>query len=358
MNSCGEQTFLDGENAKSTSFFITLTAPFMKTRYFQNYIIKHCTYAVAAAILFLSVIPVSAAGYIQLHHHIRKESASSKDQSQPRMFLIAVIDSEDETIGERCKTDQYMITEAFRDYAEEIEATMIEPKIIAGEDFSKEAVNDAIDNWLKNQQPSGNDIVVFYYSGHGFRYPTDAGNFPRMWLKNGKDRNVQTANLRIKEDVYDRIITMGAGFNMVLSDCCNSTAAGDNANFDNITVPNHKRQTHRQEHTESENDADDMNNADKLFIPGHPLSILITAADKGELAGGKPQTGGFFTNYLIEALDGCIYDNSLNAAWDNIFKYADEKASYWARSAVCPEAKHNEQGRCVQTAAIKIDNGN
>ena len=151
---------------------------------------------------------------------------------------------------------------------------------------------------------------------------------------------------------------MGAGLNIVLSDCCNSTVAGDNTNFDNVTVPTRKRVRHQQEqennNDNNEEDEED-DNADKLFTPGHPLSILVTAAGKGELAGGKAENGGFFTGYLIEALDNCIYENSIQPAWENIFKYADDNASYWARSAACPQAKHNEQGRCVQTAKIRIE---
>ena len=92
-----------------------------------------------------------------------------------------------------------------------------------------------------------NDIVMFYYSGHGFRYPNDASDYPRMWLKTGSDENVETNNLRIEEDVYDHIIKMGAGVNIVLSDCCNTTAAGDNGNFNNATVPVRQRVAHKKQ---------------------------------------------------------------------------------------------------------------
>ena len=287
-----------------------------------------------------------------VHNYYKKQILGTHHhQTQPRMFLIAVIDSEDSTIGERCKADLEGITDEFEYVAGVIDAEWIEPKIIDGDKFGKAAVNDVIDNWLKNQQPGEDDIVIFYYSGHGFRYPADAGNYPRMWLKNAADQNVETASLRIEEDVYDRIIKMGAGVNIVISDCCNSTVAGANTNFDNVTVTSHKR-----EHTD-EDKKDEANNGHKLFVPGQPLSILATAAGKGELAGGKPGEGGFFTTFFLDALDNCIDDNSLAPTWESIFKYADDNASYWARSAACPEAKHNEQGRCVQTAEIKI-NGN
>ena len=83
------------------------------------------------------------------------------------------------------------------------------------------------------------------------------------------------------------------------------------------------------------------------------MSILATAAGKGELAGGKADDGGFFTAFFLYALDDLIDDDIQTVTWEKIFKYADDNASHWAKSAVCPAAKHNEQGRCVQTAEFK-----
>ena len=320
---------------------------------------KRLIYTVAALLLLLQTTRTVAKGNAYADDSKSKQQAAAgKKETDPRMFLIAVIDSRDDSIGERCKTDLAEITEAFGDYADEVGADLIEPKIIKGDQFGKAAVNDAIDNWLKSQQPSKTDMVVFYYSGHGFRYPNDASNYPRMWLKHGTDKDIATNNLQIKEDIYDRIVKMGAGFNLIISDCCNNTVAGDNANFDNVMVTTRKRETRKRDSSNDQDGPDDVDNSDKLFMLGHPLSVLVTAAGKGELAAGTADAGGFFTNYLLEALDKCIFDEDLQPTWDVILKYADEKAGYWARSAACPTAKHNEQGRCVQEAEIKIDGAN
>jgi hypothetical protein len=305
-----------------------------------------------SAAILLVLISISYNSYCRTipYNLINTGSVLNYQEPGARMFLIAVIDSDDKIIGERCATDLDAVTSAFEELADWMFIKMEEPKIIMGDAFSKDAVNDAIDNWLAAQHPDKNDIVVFYYSGHGFRYPGDASNFPRMWLKTAQDQNIESTNLRMKEDVYDRITNMGAGVNLILSDCCNTTAAGDNANFDNITVPTRKKVSHKRENDDENSTEDD--NAEKLFTPDHPLSILVSAADKGEYAGGKAETGGFFTNYFLEALTKCVYDFTLQPTWENIFKYTDEQASYWARSAECPAAKHTEQGRCVQTVTF------
>ncbi len=326
----------------------------METKLLKRHFLKYSKYLVIATVLLLLTISVNSNGYIQPASEINKRAGLYESQS--RMFLITVIDSEDDSIGKRCEADLKDVIYSFEDIADWLNVVMQRPKIIKGDQFSKAAVNDAIDNWLRSQQPSGNDIVVFYYSGHGFRYPTDASEYPRMWLKTVQDRNPKTTNLRIEEDIYNRIIKMGAGVNIVVSDCCNTTDAGDIANFDAVTVPTRKRVTHKRgKPGDQDAEDDDIQNGDRLFIPGHPLSILATAAGKGEFAGGKAETGGFFTNYLLDALEECIYETRLEPAWENIFRYADDNASYWAKSAECPQAKHNEQGRCVQTVRYKMD---
>lgn len=326
----------------------------MKTKSLISHFLKRSKHLVIGSVLLLLAVSVNSNGYIHPAYEINKGAALHKNESQPRMFLITVVDSDDDSIGKRCEVDLEDVLYSFEDIADWLDVEMVEPKVIKGDQFSKAAVNDAIDNWLKYQEPGEDDIVVFYYSGHGFRYPGDASPYPRMWLKTAQDRNPKTTNLRMEEDIYNRIIKMGAGVNIIVSDCCNTTEAGDIANFDAVTVPTRQRVKHKREKPREEDADDDVDYGDKLFIPGHPLSILATAAEKGEFAGGKAETGGFFTNYFLDALDDCIYDNRLAPAWGNIFKYADDNASYWAKSAECPQAKHNEQGRCVQTVKYKM----
>lgn len=319
----------------------------------KNYI----RYSAILTLLLLLNICTNARTTFHLQQHVKNAKAHHNNQSESRLFLIAVIDSNDETIGKRCETDLFNIQFIFEDLAYSLGVQTVEQKIIMGDDFSKATVNDALDNWLPSYQPTATDMIVFYYSGHGFRYQDDASSYPRMWLKTADNKDIQTSNLQIEQDVYNRIIKIGAGFNLVLTDCCNTTAAGDNANFDNVTVPTRKKQSHKHEEKDNADDgdeADEQNRANSLFFPGQTVSIIANAADKGEFAAGKADVGGFFTNYFVEALEDGIYYNKEVPTWQSIFKDADEKASYWARSASCPAAKHTDQGRCVQTVAFTI----
>lgn len=326
----------------------------MVTSILIQHSIKRFKCVAALLIMLLSCIAVSA-NYISPHYKITGEHSVYKHQSEGRLLMVAVVDSDDKDIGERCEADLDDITYTFSDLAFWLGLDWIEPKVIEGGDFSKEVVNDAIDNWLKNQQPGSNDIVVFYYSGHGFRFAGDANEYPRMWLKTASDQNVETNNLQV-EDVYNRIVKLGGGINLVISDCCNTTSAGESGNFDNAAVPVRIRVKHTKPANDAQDNDDDMDYSDKLFNFSHPFSMLVTAASKNEFAGGKADIGGFFTYYFVEALEKCVYDETIEPSWQNIFKYTNDNAGYWARSAACPDAKHNDKGRCIQTLKYAIDN--
>lgn len=305
----------------------------------------------AGMTLLLLVVFVKAEGHA--HKEIEKREVGNpfRNEAKPRLFLIAVIDSDDKIIGKRCEKDLGKITESFEEFTNWLDLAILVPKIIKGAKFSKVAVNDAIENWLPSQEPDGDDIVVFYFSGHGFRFSNDESAFPRMWLKTAGDQNPETANLSLEEDIYDRIVTMGAGINLVLSDCCNSVP-GANTSFATSTIVS--RETERPNKEELENDRKDF---DDLFMPDNPLSIIATAADSTELAGGTPEIGGFFTHFLLEALDISIYEDELEPTWESILNYAKEEARKKALGGECPDNKHNNNGRCIQTAIYNMEPG-
>ncbi len=304
---------------------------------------------VAGMILILLSLVFGSNGYVKPGYIKGEETNLYKKEIKPRLFLITVIDSDDKIIGKRCEKDLEEITESFNLLALWLDIATVVPNVIKGNEFSKEAVNDAIDNWLKAQEPVNTDIVVFYYSGHGFRFSNDASVYPRMWLKTSSDQNTETTNLSMEEDIYNRLVTMGAGVNIVLSDCCNSVP-GANTAFTTGTITPHEAKPPKPEELE-----ENIKDFDKLFRPDYSLSILATAADSTELAGGTPKIGGFFTHYFLEALEISIYEDEIEPTWENILNYAKEEARKKALGGECPENKHNEKGRCVQIAKYKMN---
>src|SRR4051812_17789081 len=107
---------------------------------------KHFKYAIAVVCLFLLTITANANDYFYSHDYaIKERSGLYKHRDQPRLFLIAVIDTDDETIGKRCEEDLDEVTYTFDELADWLDMEMTEPKIIKGDEFGKAAVNDALD---------------------------------------------------------------------------------------------------------------------------------------------------------------------------------------------------------------------
>lgn len=321
----------------------------MDTQLFNQHFLRPVKNTATGMLLLLLSILVSSNRYVQKDFIKNKGVYQVNNEPKPRLFLITVIDSDDEIIGKRCEKDLEEITETFNQLTQWLDIAVGVSKTIKGNEFSKAAVNEAIDVWLKSQQPNKSDIVVFYYSGHGFRFSSDVSIYPRMWLKTSKDKTIETNNLSMEEDVYDRIVKMGAGVNIVLSDCCNSVP-GVTPSFAESSLVAEKTNALKQEELEQY-----IQDFDKLFMPDMPLSIIATASDSTELAGGTPSMGGFFTHFFLEALDMSIYDDELEPVWENILNYAKEEARKKALGGLCPVDKHNKNGRCIQTAKFKID---
>jgi hypothetical protein len=321
----------------------------MNTKLFNHHFLRPVKNTAAGMILLLLSILVSSNRYIQKDFRNEKGVYQLKNEPKPRLFLITVIDSDDEIIGKRCEKDLEDITETFNQLTLWLDIATGVQKIIKGNEFSKAAVNDAIDIWLKSQEPNKSDIVIFYYSGHGFRFANDESIFPRMWLKTGTDKAVNTNNLSMEEDIYDRIVKMGAGVNIILSDCCNSVPGVAPPSTENNPVAEKSKIFKKEELDEY------LKDFDQLFMPDFPLSIIATASDSTELAGGTPSMGGFFTHFFLEALDMSIYDDELEPVWENIFNYAKEEARKKALGGLCPVDKRTKNGRCIQTARFKIE---
>jgi hypothetical protein len=271
----------------------------------------------------------------------------SQAETKSRLFLITVIDSDDEIIGERCQVDKEEINDAFKEFSAWLKVATVFPKIIDGSQFSKASVNDAIDNWLASFKLNEKDIVIFYYSGHGFRLPEDKSVYPRMWLKTATNKDIEPNSLRMEEDIYDRIVQMGAGVNIVISDCCNSIPGANTAFATTAKI----KKSNPPLPDKIEGNIKDF---EQLFSPGHPLSIIATASDSTELAGGTAAAGGFFTFNLLEALDKSIYEDEMEPIWENILNYAKDQAAKKALGGACPDNKHNPNGRCIQTAKFTI----
>jgi hypothetical protein len=81
------------------------------------------------------------------------------------------------------------------------------------------AMNPApLDHWIKSVSISPNDVVIFYYTGHGVRQESDLTPWPSFVIPNHlKSRLTLVPGEKIREQIK----THNPRFALVLFDCCN-----------------------------------------------------------------------------------------------------------------------------------------
>jgi len=179
---------------------------------------------------------------------------------------------------------------------------------VTGNDFSR----DGVVAMLNKLRPASNDIVVFLYSGHGFRFDNQESRFPQMDLTTSSYQKLGD-NYLAMADVFDDIQNKGARLNIVMSDCCN-TPIGEEAPISTGTTL-YSRATSNFS----------LDRLRDLFLNTRG-SILSTASSPGEPS-VCDQSGGFYTIGFIRSLRKEISSTSSEpVSWLNVMDNTIEAA--------------------------------
>lgn len=261
----------------------------------------------------------------------------SPEEQKTNLFLVVVANTNDKSIGKTCVVDKDATLKTFSEIAEFLKIAF-KPMVIAGDDFSKANVDKA----LNSLRPGNKDIVVFYYSGHGFNQPGDGYGYPFMDLREKSYQTIGgefTINI---ENVYKNIKAKGARLNLVLSDCCNNLPGQTSA----ISPP--------LASTRSSSIGWDLQNCKLLFMREQPMSLLMTAAQKGELSAGNTEIGGIFTSNFRESIEKKIRLFASDVSWDNLVISTQSQTVARANRSNCAE-EGQPQVKCVQHPVYKME---
>ena len=135
----------------------------------------------------------------------------------PKLHLVVVANTIVPDIGSSCVVDRDNILQEFDDISDGL-GIEIKKHVIDGQDLSKANVRSTI-NGLS---PGSNDIVVFAYSGHGYRWSDQVSTYPNMAMYYSRYESPSNSNSYNLQEVYDLIVSKGARLNIVLGDCCNN----------------------------------------------------------------------------------------------------------------------------------------
>lgn len=226
------------------------------------------------------------------------------EEKKTRLHLLIVANTNDPTVGKACALDMRRVIQTFDTITRFMNIRM-DTVVIAGKNYNKANVEKAI----KALNPDPNDIVVFYYTGHGFRKAEDNRDYPFIDLRPKDDRTYRVNSLNI-EDIFNTIRNKpkAARLNLVLSDCCNNDP-------DAKKVPAWWISGFRDIRDWS------LDNCRKLFLDPTPLSLLMTAAQKEQLASCDTTAGSLFTLFFKTALENNLSKLKTNVTW---YRIADE----------------------------------
>lgn len=145
------------------------------------------------------------------------------------------------------------------------------------------------------------------------------------------------------EDVFETIRKKrsGSGFNLVLSDCCNSDVLDVNPIG---SKPLKKK---------SSGFKWDENNFRELFLNKTSMSVLATAADNGQKAACNLSFGGFFSYYFLQNMENNCSKLQRNASWHVVMADTKKQTLFKARHTYCRKP-HIPENICFQIPAYRI----
>lgn len=255
--------------------------------------------------------------------------ALTSTQQNTRMFLLFVCNVTDPEIG---IADRKAMTEAislFRKIKEFLGISAFIYDTLTGPNFKKEVVLKKINSFLT---PGPNDIVVFYYAGHGFRMPKDNRPGPYIDLRDvvlDKFKRYQDNSLNT-EDIKEMIRKKGARLNLIISESCNDTITKTNPMVKEPPMAGKKGGLGMNWSTQNVRD---------LFLNAMPSTILIAAASPYQLAISNADFGGYFSSFFRNNLEIYMGYSKTNVKWEQVVEQARLQTETKAGRTWCNDEK-------------------
>jgi len=252
------------------------------------------------------------------------------------LHLVIVANTNDPDIGTSCMLDKDRTLKMFSDLAEFM-GIKLNAQTIFGNDYNIQNVRNAV----TGLKPSPQDIVIFYYSGHGFSN-NDKYQYPYISLRSKSFQSLEENAINV-EEIYNLIKQKGAKVSLVMSDCCNTLPETTAAVSGEVAL------------TRSSSLGWSLNNCLQLFLPPAPVAILMTAAQKGEMSAGNNSYGGFFTyNFRTSLLNFLSPTHEFTGvSWKKLIDEAQAQTIKKANNTLCNNPDGSKT-RCVQHPVYKL----
>jgi Caspase domain len=205
------------------------------------------------------------------------------------LHAILVGDTNDASIGTSVQVDQKKLQGLIKSISEYTGMTL-SPHYVSGNQLNLANVRQAINS----VSAGSNDVILFYWSGHGFNANNDDSVFPTMNIKG------YTETLGLSA-VKDMLRQKGPRLLLVIGDTCNKPGGSSGRE---VEARNEKPENYK-----------------KLFL-NHRGTIIASGSRKGQYSYGNPQSGGLYTRAFLSSLSTELASEG-SPNWDNLMKRAE-----------------------------------
>ncbi len=229
------------------------------------------------------------------------------------LHTIIFADTNDDSIGEGVSVNVRNIQNWSRMISESLhkDGYTLKTYVFSGYDCNKENLLAFL-----NDFSCQNDIVIFYYGGHGGRSVHDSSKYPRICLSaNEENRFVKLSDIEVL------LKSKNPKLQIIIADCCNSYYNGNVPMSRPMPMGTYSRQSSYDESLIRE-----------LFLNNNG-SIICTGATKGEYGWISSIDGGFFTQSFLNSFGFAMNRKEEQPLWRTIMSDASDETYYLSYSA-------------------------
>ena len=214
-----------------------------------------------------------------------------------KFHLLTIADTHDPNIGEGCGYDVDGIEQMMREAADLCDVDL-ESQTIRGEHYTYRVVANA----LHALEPEPDDLVMIWYSGHGFRTPSKKERWPYLAFPSSPFEAFDGMGT---DEIFRLLAQRKPRLLIVMSDCCNSlvdTEIDEHLSSRSATNSDHARRNYRA-----------------LFCEARG-TIIATSSQPGEYSIGTTE-GGWFTMAFSSVMRKKVW-NARKTNWKTILNAA------------------------------------
>ena len=229
------------------------------------------------------------------------------------IHVIFAIDTDDPYIGDSVRKDMNSVEEMLSDAADRADMGFFVQRFI-----DEEMTTDNVARAVRELEPDPNDMVVFYYSGHGFRTGSADTKYPFLSMEGADDLELYW--------VFEQLYSKNPRLLITMADACNNI------------IPDEYTPDDPDEKSRVEGNV--TNNYRALFREASG-AIIASSSIAGQYSQALQDGGAFTLEWLASIREAAA---STSPTWPAIMDDADEPILFFGGDRQDPQFDFVERG--------------